>query len=91
MSLEELGQGLGLSKVSVWCWEADRSSPRKDRLGPLAEALGVCVRWLLYGDEADGQARAISDSRIRIAEAYGVDPEHVEIRVVFGDLDSNSG
>jgi transcriptional regulator with XRE-family HTH domain len=84
ISLEKLGQKLGgLSKVSVWSWEVDRSSPRKDRLISLAEALEVSPEWLIHGDDVHSRDCIIRDSKMRIAEAYGVDHKCVEIRVLL--------
>lgn len=83
--LDHLAAMLGVSKVSVWNWEADRSRPRVALLEPLSEALGVPVQVLLRGEESPqgGVAAIIADCQNRIGGAVGVRPEDVEIKITF--------
>lgn len=83
--LDRLAAMLGVSKVSVWNWEADRSRPRVALLKPLSEALEVPVEVLLRGEEPpQGTVTAlIADCQCRIGSAVGVRPEDVEIKITF--------
>lgn len=90
-SLEHLASKLGVTKVSVWGWEAGRTRPRSHLLEPLSEALEVPLETLLMGsmEAAGSDLRAvIADCQSRIGAFVGVQPEHVEIKITFVGRDS---
>lgn len=84
-TLELLASKLGVSKVTAWSWECDRTKPRLDRAIQLSELLGIedAARWL--GEDALGQpvAEVVAESQKRIANAAGVAVDAVEIRITF--------
>ncbi|SEI59101.1 Helix-turn-helix domain-containing protein [Alkalibacterium gilvum] len=49
-TLEQLGERLNASKVSVHNWENARNLPNKKRLKQIADLGGTSVDYLLYGD-----------------------------------------
>lgn len=58
ISKSELARKLGVTPQSVYDWEQGNTAPRGKRLNELADALGVSVHWLAFGEES---ARAITD------------------------------
>ena len=48
LTQQQLAERLGVSRVAVTQWEADKHAPR-DRLDEIAEALGVAFDWLRTG------------------------------------------
>lgn len=52
MSKSELARKMGVTPQSVYDWETGNTQPRGKRLNELAEALGVSVHWLAFGEEA---------------------------------------
>lgn len=85
MSLELLADKLGVSKVTIWNWENNRTIPRYPRYEELSAALGVSLEFLVAGGESPGQnvSDLIFKCQCQIADAVGVQPHHVEIKVTF--------
>lgn len=85
LSLEQLADDLGVSKVTVWNWENDRTRPRLARIAQLSDLLGLPVH-VLMGDN-DSEERSVTDliyhCQCQIAQLMGVQPESVEIKVKF--------
>ena len=88
LSLESLAEKLGVSKVSVWSWEMNRSRPRLALLSSLSDALGMSPEALLKGDSAlldkGDIAALVADCQRRIGLAVGTSPEQVGIVISFG-------
>ncbi len=87
-SLDHLADALGVSKTSVWGWETDKIRPRTARLREIAELLDLPPEYILNGKPAmeptSGEGRGlVEDCQLRIAEAFGVEPADVEIKVSF--------
>lgn len=51
----EIAALFGIDRVNVTQWESDTTRPEMDRLGTLADFLGVSVDWLLTGEVAAGK------------------------------------
>lgn len=51
LSQAQLANRVGVKRVTVSHWEADRTAPRANRLNQLAGLLNVPVLWLLGGAE----------------------------------------
>lgn len=49
-SQERLGQAIGRDRATVRQWEAGEWEPQSAVIAPLADALGVEIRWLLTGE-----------------------------------------
>ena len=49
LSQEALGSKLGVSRQSIYKWEADSALPEVDKLIALSRLFGVSVGWLLGG------------------------------------------
>ena len=79
MSLGDIAARLGVSKPTVWAWEHGKSRPVERRLSALAEALGVTPAGL--EPAVTGPPEEIERSRLRIAQAYGVEPMRVRIMI----------
>lgn len=45
--LEEVGQHVGVTRQTVWQWEAGKAYPGPERLLLIADLYGVSVDWLL--------------------------------------------
>lgn len=87
-SLDRLAEALGVSKTSVWGWETDKIRPRTSRLREIAELLELPPEYVLNGkpsvDHTSRDGRDLIEScQLRIAEAFGVAPIDVEIKVSF--------
>lgn len=87
-SLDHLADALGVSKTSVWGWETDKIRPRTGRLREIAELLDLPPEYILNGkpamEHAPSDGRDLIEScQTRIAEAFGVEPADVEIKVSF--------
>jgi transcriptional regulator with XRE-family HTH domain len=61
MSASELAKHVGVKKVTLEAWEADRSEPRSNRLSMLAGILGVSPTWLLHGIGTSPQGETFAD------------------------------
>ena len=51
LSQEALGSKLGVSRQSIYKWEADSALPEVDKLIALSRLFGVSVGWLLGVEE----------------------------------------
>ena len=51
LNQQELAERVGVKLSTVAKWEADRSSPRANRINQLAGVLGVPMAWLLAGPD----------------------------------------
>lgn len=58
-SKAEVARLLGVDVKTVYRWEHDLSEPESKQVVPLADALGVSVRWLLTGAEDEGPAESL--------------------------------
>lgn len=87
LTLAQLGEAVGVNKVSAWAWETGNAKPRVDKVQLIAAALGVTPAALL-SNPAQGSADLadlIADCRTRIAEAAGLDIARVQVVLVYGD------
>lgn len=50
-TLEELGEKLDTSKVSVFSWESGRNLPNKMRIKMISDLANISVNELLYGEQ----------------------------------------
>lgn len=82
LTLSQVAARLGVSKPTVWAWEQGRSRPVDNRIGALAETLGVTADELL-GDpgRSDALEELIARSRERIASAAGTSPARIRIMI----------
>ncbi len=80
LTLDNVAAALGVSKPTVWAWEQGKSRPQESRIAPLAEVLGVTPADLLASRGGD-QERLIDQSRMRIAQAFGISPDKIRIMV----------
>src|SRR5690606_38553634 len=95
-SRTELAARTGVSKPTVWAWETGRTSPRRNNLRSLARALDLSEEVLLGLADAEVApspsttdrtnnsitlAQAIAESKARIADLAGTEPERVRITV----------
>ena len=87
-TLDFVARKIGVSKVSVWGWEKDRSRPRLESLESLSALFAMPLETLVSGGKVQsaGVPALIADCQTRIASAVGVQPEQVEIRVSFSRL-----
>ncbi|QDM39910.1 helix-turn-helix transcriptional regulator [Altererythrobacter sp. TH136] len=86
MSMAEVGAELGVSKVAVWSWEHDQSSPRTDNRQALARLLDTPIDRLFDSENAPAPdlSSIVADCQQRIARAAGVDHAAVTINIVYG-------
>jgi len=81
LSLDRLAATLGVSKPTVWAWEQGRARPARERIGKIAVALGVEAADLVPTRDTPALRSLISESRARIATAFGTSPANVRIMV----------
>ena len=74
LSQEALGERLGVSRQSIYKWEADQALPEIDKLVALSKLFGVTVGWLLGVEEepepAPQQApdRELTEAQLNMVE-----------------------
>ena len=94
LTLKDIAATLGVSKPAVWKWEHGRVMPRRWYISALAEALSVSIPELMLGghpeevfsgnvgrDEQASLADILTQCRLRVAAAAGVDVEAVQITI----------
>jgi transcriptional regulator with XRE-family HTH domain len=79
LTLEQVAAGLNVSKPTVWAWEKGRAHPVDERIGALAEMLGVDRDELLAGGNDSALQELFARSREAIARACGTSPNKVKI------------
>ena len=53
---------IGVSENAITQYETGRSSPRRERIGALADALGKSIGWLLTGNEPEEEVKAQTEA-----------------------------
>ncbi|WP_017665398.1 helix-turn-helix domain-containing protein [Porphyrobacter sp. AAP82] len=81
LTLADVAARLGVSKPTVWAWEKGKARPLPERLGAIAEALGIDADLLAAAPASREIEDLIADCRARIAEACGTTPEAVRIMI----------
>jgi transcriptional regulator with XRE-family HTH domain len=84
----KLAKEFGVSRPTIWSWEAGRSLPRKNNLRALRETMNVSENELILDRKETPQHHSelsleqqIAACRQHIAKAAGVEPDAVEIVV----------
>ena len=81
LTLAQVASALGVSKPTVWAWEKGKARPVPERLGPIAEALGVQKEDLVDRLADEHHSALVQDCRLRIATAFGTQPSKVRIMI----------
>lgn len=81
MTLNQLGEMLGVSKPTVWAWEHGKAHPISSRLSAIAKALDVSNEDLIPDPHMPDVLDEINNARSKIAQAYGVNPEQVRVLI----------
>lgn len=81
LTLAQVAEALEVSKPTVWAWEKGKANPLPERIGAIAQALGVPVKELSQSHESDKGRSVIEDCRARIATAYGANPKNIRIMI----------
>ena len=81
LTLAQVADALDVSKPTVWAWEKGKARPLPERIGAIAEALGVSADDLAEGNETDQGRNIVEDCRQRIAAAYSADPRSIRIMI----------
>lgn len=81
ISQSHVADRLGVSKPTVWAWEHDKARPVDERIGDLAQVLGVEKGELLATQGLSDAQGVVARSRAGIADAFGIRPENVRIWV----------
>ncbi len=91
MSMAQLAEKVGVSKVTVWNWEHGNSRPRDAAMIAAAQTLGVAPSQFVLGatfcndaEEATSLSSLIEQYRRDIASIAGVSIDSVQIKVSFG-------
>lgn len=74
MSQQALATEVGVSRPAVAQWESGESAPKKENIGPIAEALRTSVEWVLSGRNSKGTLMPV-----RGEVAAGVWREHIDL------------
>ena len=80
-TLAEVADYLGVSKPTVWAWEKGKAKPIPERREAIAAALGVDVAEIVDVATPHDAEPVIEESRARIAQLYGVQPDKVRIMI----------
>lgn len=81
MTLAQVAEKLGVSKPTVWAWEKGKARPVPDRIDAIAEALGISASDLGEAAPASESEALVEECRIRIATAFGTDPQSIRIMI----------
>ena len=81
MTLAQVAEALDVSKPTVWAWEKGKARPLPERIDAIADALGVSVDELGETGPASEGSAITQDRRLRIATAFGTDPNSVRIMI----------
>lgn len=81
LTLAQVASVLDVSKPTVWAWEKGKARPLPDRIGAIAQVLGVTAQELedRMGDQQ--HSALVQECRLRIATAYGTQPAKVRIMI----------
>lgn len=81
LTLAQIAEALDVSKPTVWAWEKGKAKPLPERIGAIADVLGVSAEELSESSERGPGAALVEDCRQRLAAAYGVPPQSIRIMV----------
>lgn len=81
LTLAQIAEALSVSKPTVWAWEHGKARPLENRLGQIAEALGVDSDSLRTQETGQVPSEVLENCRSQIAEAAGVSPTSVRILI----------
>lgn len=79
MTLDQVGEALGVSKPTVWAWEQGKARPQEHRIDAIAEVLGTTADALVEKGPDRERDDVVTKARHKIARAYGTSPERVKI------------
>lgn len=85
LTLQELGNSLGVTRSAVWDWEKGRSQIASADVPRIARVLGVTICGL-YGVDEGHQVPPTLSLADQLAKALGVDPARVEVNVYGADV-----
>lgn len=66
---DKLASMIGVSENAITQYESGRSSPRRERIGALAHALGKSIGWLLTGNEPEEEVKAQTEAERNVLSA----------------------
>lgn len=82
MTLADVADALGVSKPTVWAWEKGKARPLPERIGAIAQVLGVSEQELATSIETPSAGHDIvNECRDRIAAALSVPRQTVRVMV----------
>lgn len=81
MTLAQVASALGVSKPTVWAWEKGKARPLPERLGAIAEVLGVGEAELAETSQQGESSGVVEECRVRIASEYGTSTDRVRIMI----------
>lgn len=70
MTQDGLAASVGVSRSAVAQWETGRAGQLNANLARVAEALGVPVNWLMYGDAPHAALNAATGDEIALLNLY---------------------
>lgn len=75
LTLDDVAESLGISKVSVWAWEHGKAKPLPERMPDIAKALGVDAGLL---------RRSVDNESVRDALIAAQRAIHDALRLIGG-------
>ena len=81
LTLAQVAYALDVSKPTVWAWEKGKARPLPERLGVIAQVLGVREEELADTKTGGSAAALVEDCRRRLAEAWAIDPQSIRIMI----------
>lgn len=88
MSLPDFARAVGVSKVSAWSWEKDKTRPQDGKLQRIADTLNIPIDTLVRSHRATRNEvhEVVADCKKCIAEAVGLTPDDIVIIITFGQV-----
>ena len=86
LSLPEFARAVGVSKVSAWSWENDKTRPQDGKLQRIADTLHISIDALIRSHRATRSDinEVVAACKKCIADAVGLTPDDVVITISFG-------
>lgn len=72
LSRAELADRTGLSRPTIWAWEAGKSRPRQSNLETLAHALGISAQELIGKDQSEAIRREMDAMGLSAWHTVGI-------------------
>lgn len=81
MTLAQVAAALGVSKPTVWAWEKGKARPLPERIGAIADVLGVSKDALRHAGVVSASSALVDECRLSLATEYGTEAKNIRIMI----------